>query len=177
MATLDADRVAQEMERAVQHGRLIKERRLDLGLKRPAFVAEVARHGEDMTPDYLNKIESGARALANTSPALREAIRAVLGYSAEEWQELTGLYTPAADTPARKGPPVPPVVPFRETPVSIPRELQEMIEQHGDQYPMLRDPTIQRIIAAPRNFGGPDAGPQTAEDWFEYWMVTKRYIL
>lgn len=79
--------------------------------------------------------------------------------------------------PPRKGPPVPPVVPFRDTPVTIPRELQEMIDKHSGQYPMLLDPTIQRIIAAPRNFGGPDAGPQTAEDWFEYWMVTKRYIL
>ena len=82
----------------------------------------------------------------------------------------------AGDSITRPGPPIPPVVPHRETPVVIPPELQQVIDEHGDAYPELRDPTIQRIIAAPRNFGGPDNGPQTKQDWLEYFLVTRRYL-
>ncbi|GGM39613.1 hypothetical protein GCM10008956_15070 [Deinococcus arenae] len=86
-------------ERAEQHGRLIKRRRLELGLKRPAFVAEIQKLGQDMSADYLNKLESGARHLSNASPVLRDAIRAVLGFSKEEWVEKIGLYTPDFNNP------------------------------------------------------------------------------
>ncbi|THF88431.1 helix-turn-helix transcriptional regulator [Deinococcus sp. KSM4-11] len=178
MATNDAERLSSEFERAVKHGRLIRERRLDLGLKRPAFVSEVAKHGQDMSPDYLNKIEAGTRALANASPELREAIRAVLGYSREQWQELTGLYSPSPTAPATTytgGSPIPPVVPHRDLPIEIPRELQEVIDQYGETYPELHTPTMQRILIAPRNYGGPANGPQTAEQWFEYFLLTRRY--
>ena len=85
--------------RAEEHGRLIKRRRLDLGLKRPAFVAEIAKLGQDMTADYLNKLEAGTRHLSNVSPVLRDAMRVVLGFSREEWIELTGLYTPDFNSP------------------------------------------------------------------------------
>lgn len=85
--------------------------------------------------------------------------------------QLTGTATST-----RPGPPIPPVVPHRETPVTIPPELQQVIDEHGGTYPELRDPTIQKIIAAPRNFGGPDNGPQTAQDWLEYFLVTRRYL-
>lgn len=183
MAPIDADRVLDEQERAIKHGQMIKQRRLDLGLKRPAFVAEVARQGQDMSADYLNKIESGARALANVVPELREAIRAVLGYSPEKWQELTGLFTPALAieteliyVPRRGGPPIPPVVPFRETPISIPHELLQMVEKHGEDYPILKTERMQRMLAAPRAHGGLEVGPQTAKDWFEYWIANMRFL-
>lgn len=135
--------------------------------------------GEEVGQAAVSYWELGKVDLKKVHPRRVQAYAEALGISEDRLAEAAGLdpeeLFPTA--PARKGPPVPPVVPFRETPVSIPRELQEMIDKHSGQYPMLRDPTIQRIIAAPRNFGGPDAGPQTAEDWFEYWMVTKRYIL
>lgn len=174
--------------RAQTHGTLIKERRLDLGLNRPAFVAQMQKHGQEITPDYLNKLERGTAPLSRASLEVREAIRAVLGYSSERWQELTGLYSPSA-TPATHAehsentlqrapgaPPVAPVMAFRDTPVVIPKELQQVIDEHGDRYPELRDPTVQKIIAAPRNFGGPDNGPQTVEDWYEYFLLTRRYL-
>ncbi|WP_415831146.1 hypothetical protein, partial [Deinococcus frigens] len=85
--------------RAEEHGRLIKERRLDLGLNRPSFVAEMARHGQDITPDYLNKLESGRAPLSRASLSVREALRAVLGFSSEQWQEATGLYVSPTTAP------------------------------------------------------------------------------
>lgn len=90
--------------------------------------------------------------------------------------QLMAAAIQAGDSITRSGPPIPPVVPHRETPVTIPPELQQVIDEHGGTYPELRDPTIQKIIAAPRNFGGPDNGPQTAQDWLEYFLVTRRYL-
>lgn len=83
-------------ERAEELGQLIKERRLDLGLNRPAFVAQMGKLGQDITPDYLNKLERGTASLARASLEVREAIRGVLGYSREEWREATGLFVPDA---------------------------------------------------------------------------------
>lgn len=80
--------------RAEEHGRLIRRKRLELGLKRPAFADEVEKRGQKMTPDYLNKLEAGTRHLSNASPELRNAIREVLGFSRDQWEQKTGLYTP-----------------------------------------------------------------------------------
>lgn len=81
-------------ERAMLHGELIKQRRLDLGLSRPAFCAEMGKHGQYITPDYLNKLERGIAELARASMPVREGMRSTLGYSHHEWATLTGLFTP-----------------------------------------------------------------------------------
>ena len=58
------------------------------------MVNEMAKMGGDITPDYLNKLESGTRSLASASLEVREAMRTVLGVSRSEWEETTGLHTP-----------------------------------------------------------------------------------
>lgn len=161
-------------QRAQQHGQLIKEKRLQLGLPRPAFVAEMAKHGADITPDYLNKLERGSAPLARASLEVREAIRAVLGLDQQEWQELTGLYTP--DTPTRRGPPLPPVVDPMTLPLVIPSELQQVIDQYGQQFPELHNETTLRALVAPRLFAGHRQGPQTPEQWLEYFLMNRRWF-
>lgn len=99
----------------------------------------------------------------------KEELAELAGYS---YKELFPDLPPAA----QNGPPVPPVVPHRETPVVIPPELQQVIDEYGDTYPELRDPTVQKIISAPRNFGGPENGPQTKQEWLEYFLLTRRYL-
>ncbi|MDV6376454.1 helix-turn-helix domain-containing protein [Deinococcus arenicola] len=99
-----------------------------------------------------------------------------LGLSKEEIRELKPEIIWEDRSPTRPGPPIPPVVPFRETPISIPPELLQMVEKHGDAYPVLKTAQMQRMLAAPRNFGGAEVGPQTAEDWFDYWMANKRFL-
>ncbi|MFB9991266.1 helix-turn-helix domain-containing protein [Deinococcus oregonensis] len=126
-------------------------------------------------PDYLSNLLSG-RINVGKSKHFASIARA-LGLTAEDVEYINpNLIVQVAEKKSRGGPPIPPVVPHRETPVVIPRELQEVIDEYGEDYPELLDPTIQRIIAAPRNFGGPDNGPQTAKDWFEYFLVSRRYI-
>ena len=163
----------------MEHGLLIKERRLDLGLNRPAFVAQMEKHGQDITPDYLNKLERGTAPLSRASLEVREAIRAVLGYSTEKWQELTGLYTPdvvSSPTPRRIGPPVPPVVQPLDLPLDIPAELQKVIDRHGRDYPELLNETTLRALVAPRLFAGHSQGPQTSDQWLEYFLMNRRWF-
>jgi SOS-response transcriptional repressor LexA len=79
--------------RARELGLKLTEHRRRIGLNRPAFVREMRRHGVEITPDYLGKLEYGTRSLAATSPEVREAIRAVLSLSHERWRAEFGLYT------------------------------------------------------------------------------------
>lgn len=174
---------------AAQHGRFLEDRRLDLGLKWSEIARDMERlYGVSVTADYLSKIKRGVAPLSKMAVDSREALRKVLRISVDQWETTTGLYTPAGEDLVsrvadniehmgrRRGPPIPPVVPFRETPVEIPDELQRMIDNNSDRYPQLLDRTIQRIIAAPRNFGGPDNGPQTEDEWLEYWITNRRWF-
>ena len=167
-----------ETQRAQQHGQSIKEKRLQLGLNRPAFVAEMAKHGQDITPDYLNKLERGTAPLARASLDVREAIRTVLGYSAQEWFERTELYapdaTPAQSRPSR--PPIPPVIDPVTLPLVIPPELQQVIDDYGAQFPELHNETTLRALVAPRLFAGHSQGPQTPEQWLEYFLMNRRWF-
>lgn len=131
------------------------------------------------TPQYLSALENGRYDIRNSDHF--QSLVTLYGLTVEQVREVNpGAVVEAApsesDTPRRKGPPVPPVVPFRETPITIPRELQEMVEKHGNDYPILRTAHMQRMLAAPRAHGGPEVGPQTAEDWFDYWMANKRFL-
>lgn len=163
-------------ERAAAHGQIIKAKRLKLGLNRPAFVAEMAKHGQDITPDYLNKLERGKAPLARASLDVREGIRTVLGYDQHRWQELTGLYTPNDSPPPRRPPPVPPVVDPITLPLVIPPELQEVIRDYSQQFPELSNETTLRALVAPRLFAGHSQGPQTAEQWLEYFLMNRRWF-
>lgn len=131
--------------------------------------------GVDRT--YISQMANGKVSWTNSRyfPALTQAlgmteeqIRAVKPYAVIEMT--------APDPAPRRGPPVPPVVPFRETQITIPAELLQMVEKYGDDYPVLKTVQMQRMLAAPRNFGGAEVGPQTAEDWFDYWMANKRFL-
>lgn len=145
--------------RAVEHGLLVKERRLDLGLNRPAFVAQMEKHGQEITPDYLNKLERGTAPLSRASLEVREAIRAVLGYSTEKWQELTGLYTPDI---APEPTPRPRLRP-------IPAELQEMIDEKSALVPELAEERWQQYLAGQRF----STGRASAERWWNLYLVVK----
>lgn len=161
-------------QRAEEHGLLIKRRRLDLGLKRPAFVSEVAKLGQEMSADYLNKLEAGTRHLANASPALRDAIRQVLGISIEDWTELTGLYAPSAEalasriqreadraqsTPQRTQSPLRP----------IPTELTQMIDEKGHLAEELLTERWQQYLAGQRF----STGRATPERWWNLFLLLK----
>lgn len=125
------------------------------------------------TITQLSEYETGKVSIARSKYLPKLA--AVLKMSEEDVRAIN----PSAvfETPAgRPGPPIPPVVPFRETRITIPRELLEMVEKHKKDFPVLATERMQRMLAAPRAHGGSDVGPQTAEDWFDYWMANKRFL-
>jgi hypothetical protein len=147
--------------RAQEHGRLIKERRLDLGLDRPAFVAEMARHGQDITPDYLNKLENGRAPLSRASLPVRKALRIVLGFSGEEWQEATGLYVS----------PVSPVSAPTTGTRPLPQGLQAAIDVYGKRFSDLLDPVWQQYMA---KFRWRKGQPEDAESWLDLYRDLSR---
>lgn len=161
MPTLSSD------ERAAEHGALVKERRLDRGLNRPAFVREMARHGQEITPDYLNKIERGTAPLSRASLEVREAMRAVLGFSADEWEELTGLY---AAQPTAPEPQPQPKAPAQEE-VEIPDGLREAIDLYGSRFSDLQDPAWQRYLAG---FNWRTGRPEEPERWLDLYRDLAR---
>jgi hypothetical protein len=172
-------------QRAVDLGRIIKSKRLDLGLNRPAFVREMARHGEEITPDYLNKLESGVNSLTRASLKVREGIRIVLGYTTEEWQKATGLY---ASVDASK-----PDAVSKDRPltlqeminnfstqalinVPLPEGLVKAIDEYGGnpKYVGLTRENVQRQLSLARFYDG--RGPQTAVEWLTYYLSVKDWI-
>ena len=147
-------------QRAVDLGKLIKSKRLDLGLNRPAFVREMARHGEEITPDYLNKLESGVNSLTRASLKVREGIRIVLGYTTEEWQKATGLYISAdAAKPAVA----------EERRYELPAALQQMIEERSHLDPSLQEHRWQDYLRRQRF----SSGSATADRYWNLFLLLK----
>lgn len=158
---------------AAEAGQVIKSARDRISLTQEQVADALA-----VDKSYISKLEGGQHHAGRSKyfPKLVD----VLQLTEAEIQILNPAavvtFAAPAPSPSRGGPPIPPVIPFRETPISIPPELQEMVEKHGDAYPVLKTERMQRMLAAPRNFGGAEVGPQTAEDWFDYWMANKRFL-
>ena len=157
-------------------GELIRKRREDKGLTQEQVVEATTVP----VAAYLSELENGKVSVGRSKHF--PSLASYLNLSEDDIRAInpSAVITVAAPEPAsaprRPGPPIPPVIPFRETPISVPRELLEMVEKHGDAYPVLKTERMQRMLAAPRNFGGAEVGPQTAEDWFDYWMANKRFL-
>lgn len=83
------------MDRAREHGLLLRKWRVDRGLKRPEVLAELKKLGVDMSYGYLAKLESGVRSLASASLEYREGLRQVYRIGRDEWERETGLHVPS----------------------------------------------------------------------------------
>jgi SOS-response transcriptional repressor LexA len=92
-----------EEQRAKKLGKYVQERRMQLGLKRPEFIAEMERLGESITADHLAKLEGGHRYLQNAAVSTREAIRTILKIDPETWYKDTGLYVPTESNGSKPG--------------------------------------------------------------------------
>lgn len=124
-------------------------------------------------PDYLSNLLSGRINVGKSKhfPSIAKA----LGLNAEDVAYINPNLIVQVAASAGPGP-LPSVVPFRDTRVVIPKELQRMIDNNAHRYPQLLDDSLQRILAAPRNFGGPQNGPQTEDEWLEYWQMNRRWF-
>ena len=164
---VSADGMADMDRRATEHGEWLKEKRLDLGLNRPAFVSEMSKHGQDITPDYLNKLERGTAALSRASLDVREAIRLVLGYTADDWHNATGLYAPTDTLPVANTKPLPTPAPE----VQLPQGLQDAITLYGKRFSDLNDPVWQQYLAG---FRWRDGEPEDPEAWLDLYRDLTR---
>ncbi|GGB64809.1 hypothetical protein GCM10008019_21190 [Deinococcus soli (ex Cha et al. 2016)] len=94
--------------RAVELGQWLMDRRQHLGLKRPELVKRAleVRPDAPISPDYLGKLEYGARSLAAAHEGVREGLRVALELSPETWTHATGLDVPTGDLSAPTPAPV-----------------------------------------------------------------------
>jgi hypothetical protein len=125
------------------------------------------KHGQEITPDYLNKLERGTAPLSRASLEVREAIRAVLGYSPEKWQELTGLYVP--ETVA--GPELRVSLQVKPPYQALPQGLQAAVDTYGKRFDDLRDPKWQQYLAG---FSWREGEPEDPEAWLDLYRDLTR---
>ncbi|WP_407572095.1 hypothetical protein [Deinococcus altitudinis] len=148
---------------------MIKSKRLDIGLNRPAFVREMARHGEEITPDYLNKLESGVNSLARASLKVREGIRIVLGYSREEWHAATGLYAAESTETVSS---LPSASKQSSKSIQLSDTLRAFIDEYSAKFKELLEPRWQRWLA---NTDFRDE-PETPEDWLAVFLYFREKV-
>lgn len=152
---------------AAQAGTVLRQAR-----EAAALTQEQVADALGVDKSYVSKLESGLHHPGRSKyfPRLVQ----VLGLGAEQVRRLN----PGAALGAATGrpPPVAPVVTPALLPLSVPPELERVIAAHAQAYPELRDETTLRILTAPRNFGGAEHGPQTERDWFEYFLLTRRFL-
>ena len=162
---------------AAEAGTVLRGAREDAGLTQEQVAAAL---GVDKS--YVSKLESGLHH-AGRSKYFPRLVQ-VLGLGAGQVRRLNpgaavGVGVgrlPGHTLPGGRPPPVAPVVSPIPLPLAVPDELQRVIDAHGAAYPELHDETTLRILTAPRNFGGAEHGPQTEADWFEYFLLTRRFL-
>ena len=130
-------------------------------------VAQDDEHRQEITLDYLNKLERGTATFSRASLEVREAIRAVLGYSPQKWQELIGLYVPeaGAEPELRISPQVKP--PHQ----ALPQGLQAALDTCGKRFEDLRDPRWQQYLAG---FSWREGEPEDPEAWLDLYRDLTR---
>lgn len=135
----------------------------------------------DVSQSLISQIERGVQNPTGVSVERFRRLLEALNWSAKEFQEETGLMGGVSFPPADRPPDRPnlgpsPLAP-RELRLDLPPELEEMIERHSAEYPELLLPYVQQTLAAPRNHGGAEVGPQTVNEWFAFFMQLQRWIV
>ncbi len=162
--------------------RAFKARREEIGLSQEELALRA-----DVSQSLVSQIERGVQKLTGIATDRLIRLAAILNWTLPELQRGTGvdlgIPMPDEDTePASgdlkkwRGAPIPPVVDYIKLPLVIPPALQEMIDEHSGKYSELKNEVTVRALSAPRLFAGHSQGPQTADQWFEYFLMNRRWL-
>lgn len=140
---------------------------------------QVAEEAGVPNPSYLSHMANG-RINWIESDYFRP-LTIALGMKVAEIAELKPDLILTPDEPAlapRRGPPIPPVVGPVDVPLEIPNELQELIDEYGDRpgYEALRNRKSLQTLSVHRAYLGEEDGPQTADQWHEYFLSLRRWL-
>ncbi|WP_181392036.1 helix-turn-helix domain-containing protein [Deinococcus irradiatisoli] len=130
-------------------GALLRRRREARGLSQEQVAAALGLR----SANYLSYLETGKVNLARSK--YLGPLAELLSLSAEDVQAVA----PALRLSLSPAP-------------DMPRALREAVEEYGDKFPELRDPGWQETLAGARFRGG---GPETPEDWLDYYRFIRRY--
>ena len=133
---------------AEQAGALLRQRREQRGLSQEQVAAALGLRSSN----YLSYLETGKVNLARSK--YFAPLAGLLHFSAEEVQAIA------------------PAVRLSAPPPEMPEALQEAVREYGGKFPELHDPDWQETLAGARFRGG---GPETPEDWLDYYRFIRRY--
>ncbi|WP_407540263.1 hypothetical protein Q0M94_02360 [Deinococcus radiomollis] len=136
---------------------------------------------------WLSRIEadSAGDAIKKARPMMIAALAYLLKLDSAKFYDRVGIAI--APVPLRErgatsafpnGSPIRPVVTPMEVTVEIPRELQDLIDQYGEQpgFEALKNHKSVQILAVRRAYMGEEDGLQTVEDWRDYFLDMRRWL-
>ena len=136
---------------------------------------------------WLSRIEADSvgDAIKKARPMMIASLAYLLKVDSTKFYDRVGVaiapvpLTERGATPAfANGSPIRPVVAPLEVTVEIPRELQGLIDQYGDQpgFEALKNHKSVQILAVRRAYMGEEDGLQTVEDWRDYFLDMRRWL-
>ncbi|WP_293911116.1 helix-turn-helix transcriptional regulator [Deinococcus sp.] len=135
-------------------GALLRARREERSLSQEQVAAAVGLR----SPNYLSYLETGKVNLGRSkyfAPLIE-----LLGLSREDVEAIApALRLSLAQSTGDSTP-------------TMPSALREAVSEYGDKFPELLDPGWQETLAGARFRGG---GPETPEDWLDYYRFIRRY--
>lgn len=173
--------VMREALNKFEAGALIKRRREELGLTQD----EVVENTTIPVATYVSELENGKvsvgrskhfASLAKYLKLSENDIRAIQPGAVFEFPKAIELSTHmelrdnAMDAVAPAG-----SVTLQTRQLDIPASLLEAAEIFGarPENALLRNPRVQQMLVQGMSFG---SGPETAEDWYDYFRSIKKYI-
>lgn len=131
----------------------------------------------------VSQIELGQQDLRLSGLATIMGILKAVKWTLTDLQRVTDIdlgseQDPAPFAPRRGGPPIPLVVGPIDVPLEIPHELQELIDEYGDRpgYEALKNRKSLQTLSVHRVYLGEEDGPQTADQWHEYFLSLRRWL-
>lgn len=150
-------------------GKLMQAHRKRMGLTQD----QAAERSTVPTPQYLSALENGRYDVRNSEHF--KSLVELYGLTPEQVQEINPSAVFIFEAPKGGRGPVPPRLPPVEIPLEIPKNLQLMLDKHGDDYPELHIEANLRALTSFYRYGG--AATLTPQEWFEVFTANRRWLV
>ncbi|GGJ65116.1 hypothetical protein GCM10008939_06230 [Deinococcus aquiradiocola] len=122
----------------------------------------------------MSHLEAGTIELGSIAASRLVALARALKWTLLELQEATGIDLAIESTESTTPTEVSPSTERARVQIEIPEGLLEAAEKYGRTFPALRKRRVQEQLSSARFFDG--VGPQTAEEWRDYYTSVSRWI-
>lgn len=160
-----------------RYGEAIRDRREYLGFRAQndliAAIPEAIKDSEDLKPfsqQWLSKIECDrtGEVIASARGAQLRTLAFMLSWTLADMQAMTGVHLGVSNAGWTLAGTVPP----QSVHIDIPASLQRAAQL----YPALASERVMRALAAPLAVVSGMRAPDTPDDWYEYYLVNRRWL-